>query len=179
MVVCQRNCSLYRGSRRFIMSQSKKYQRRMFNGQCRGRPSQNKLSEQSQRRSSNVNSINDTKESCLLVYQMNATSIVNKLNLFRSQIYEGKPDVVIVQEDWITDTIVPYRVDGYTWFHVPRKIARTASGAIRGGGVSILVRSLNRNIIAQQLPTIQQPDDTTEIIRVRLFWWNPGGLTTI
>jgi len=86
------------------MSQSKKYQRRMFNGHRRGQSSQNKLSEQSERRSSNVDSINDTKESRLLVYQMNATSIVNKLNLFRSQIYEGKPDVVIVQEDWISDT---------------------------------------------------------------------------
>ena len=96
-----------------------RYQRRMFNGHRRGQRSHNKLSEQSQRRSSKVDSINDTKNSRLLVYQMNATSIVNKLNLFRSRIYEGKPDVVVVQEDWINDTTVPYKVDGYTWFHVP------------------------------------------------------------
>ena len=177
--MCRRNVAFQQGCRRFIMSQKMRYQRRMFNGHRRGQRSHNKLSEQSRRRSSKVDSINDTKNSRLLVYQMNATSIVNKLNLFRSRIYEGKPDVVVVQEDWINDTTVPYKVDGYTWFHVPRKIPRSTSGDIRGGGVSILVRSLNKNIIAQQLATIQQQDDTTEIIRVRLFWWNPGGLTTI
>ena len=60
-----------------------------------------------------------------------------------------------------------------------KKYREVPLGDIRGGGVSILVRSLNKNIIAQQLATIQQQDDTTEIIRVRLFWWNPSGLTTI
>lgn len=87
---------------------------------------------------------------------------------------------IIVQEDRIAEEKVPHKIDGYTWFHVPRTQPRTDSGIVRGGGVSILIRSANENLIAQLLPTSQLPNDTvTETIRVRIFWWNPGGLTTL
>lgn len=105
--------------------------RRCYNGHRRGRRNIRKLVNQSQGNSATAN-CNKHESSRLLVYQLNAGSIVKNLTLFRSRLYEGKPDVVVVQEDWIVEDKVPYTVDGYTWYHIPRTQSRSESGVIRG-----------------------------------------------
>ena len=157
----------------------KKYQRRMFNGRRRGRRNQGKLEEQRQRRSRGTENEENQATHRLRVLQFNAGSVVKNLNLFRSLIYDGNPDIVIVQEDWIVEKTVPYHIDGYAWFHAPRSVPRSTTGIIRGGGVSILIRTANPFLIPQLLPATWLGDTSTEILRMRLFWWNPGGLTTL
>ena len=155
--------------------------RRMLHGHRRGRSSRSKLLYQRNRDLQRQEQKQEhIKASNLLVFQLNAGSIVNKLNLFRSKIYENKPDVVIVEEDWILDDKSPYQVDGYTWYHAARIQPRSNNLKIRGGGLSILIRTSNSNLFAQTLPTISlEEDNTTELLRIRLLWANAGGITTI
>ena len=108
--------------------------------------------------------------------QLNATSILPNLNEFRSLLAEIHPDLVCIQEDGITADHVPYKVDGFIWLHHARSQPRSPTGHIRGGGVSILVRSDLSRLRWKMLPPISLDDDvTTEMIRVRLYWTHPGG----
>jgi len=103
----------------------------------------------------------------LHVLQVNLGSVRNKLDLLRSRVYEERPDVVVVQEDWIEEAVVPYKVDGYVWLHFARTQPRSSAGNIRGGGVSILVNIKNPCLHFQQLPAFDLGSDmTTEMIRV-------------
>jgi hypothetical protein len=94
-----------------------------------------------------------------------------------SEILRSVPDIVLLQEDSIHDS-TGIHFSGYFWAHQARSVPRS-TGPVRGGGVSILVR-LNRphRINYEQLPTLNLGDDSvTEIIRVRLYFYNPMGLT--
>ena len=113
------------------------------------------------------------KEPRLLVVQVNVGSIFNKLSLFRSYINKVKPDIILLQEDWITDKISPFKIKNYEWFHTPRRLPT------KGGGVSILVRTNCTTIIAVQQPLPPLKDITTDIISVRIYWLNRNGLLTL
>jgi hypothetical protein len=103
--------------------------------------------------------------------QFNATSILRNLNEFRTLMAKIAPDIVCIQEDGIVASHTPDKINQYVWLHSARTQPRSPSGHLRGGGVSILVRSDLPNLHWQELPPISlAPDLTTELIRARLFW---------
>ena len=112
--------------------------------------------------------------------QFNACSISKNLVEIKSRIFEESPDLILVQEDWIMSDTVSFSIPGYTWIHKARSQARQANGTLNsGGGVSILVRC-NNFLKAEFLPDVDlSPDTTTESIRLRLHWTNPGGLSVL
>ena len=75
----------------------------------------------------------------LHVLQLNVNSAGCNLAEFKILLQLKKPDLVLMQEDWITTEEVPFHVQGFNWFHFPRIELRCDSKNIQGGGVSILV----------------------------------------
>ena len=124
---------------------------------------------------------NDTaiKASMLHVMQANVGSLLTNLHEFRSRLAQQQPDIVLLQEDGIHDSTGIHFL-GYFWAHQAQSVP-WSTGPVRGGGVSILVHlnGLHR-INYEQLPTLNLgTDSVTEIIRVRLYFYNPMGLSLL
>ena len=98
---------------------------------------------------------NDTaiKASMLHVMQANVGSLLTNLHEFRSRLAQQQPDIVLLQEDGIHDS-TGIHFSGYFWAHQARSVPRS-TGPVRGGGVSILVRTNGpHRINYEQLPTL-------------------------
>ena len=102
----------------------------------------------------------------LKVLQLNAGSLAQSqtFDVFRSRILQHQPDIVVVQEDWLTtENSKRYKVDGYQWYHVSRKTRRQVSKKQkltepRGGGLSILVKRQSRVGSCKELVVDLGPD---------------------
>ena len=116
----------------------------------------------------------------LKVLQLNVGSASQNLDELKSLIVKKKPDLVIMEEDWITTKEVPFHVPGFNWFHIPRTQPRCESKDIRGGGVSILVRYDHPTLRHESpIKLSLDSDTTTETILLRLHWTHPGGHTIL
>ena len=111
------------------------------------------------------------------VMQFNGCSLTANLTEIKSRITQEQPTVIIIQEDWLGETL-SCKIPGYDWIHRTRTKGHSIDN-IRGGGVSILIWK-NPSLSFQRLSTMNLGDDfTTEIVSTRLFFRNPKGLTII
>ena len=107
----------------------------------------------------------------LKVWQWNCRAIRNTEAEFRHQIQRIQPDIVLLQETWLQPSKT-FAIPGYTILRRDRSAARGGDGAIvRGGGIITMIRDdplFNAEIMEAVEPI--RPDDSTEILQVRLFW---------
>lgn len=69
---------------------------------------------------------------------LNARSIINKIDLFKTCVYDLQPDIIGVTESWASDSIFDseLHIDGYHYFRCDR------SSGNRGGGVLLYVKEV-------------------------------------
>ena len=72
---------------------------------------------------------------CLAIFYTNARSLVNKMELLRSYVFEYKPDIMLITETWgnvdLPDAY--FMIDGYVMHRNDRKQKN------KGGGVIIYI----------------------------------------
>ena len=165
-----------------MMSRLKRIsQRRPCHGKRRGRSHDSSGSKRSAARNGKRVKDEELKQySRLKVLQFNVGSASCNLIELKSLLCLKKPDVAIMQEDWITTKEVPFHVPGYNWFHFPRIQPRCGSKDVQGGGVSILVR-FDHPTLRHEIPVKLSlgQDTTTETMLLRLHWSHPGGHTIL
>jgi len=73
--------------------------------------------------------------STLKLFQINARSVVNKINQIQNFVYSNSVDILGVTETWLTDSIYDQEIlpTNFTIYHKDRDS--------RGGGVMIAVRN--------------------------------------
>ena len=73
---------------------------------------------------------------------LNARSIINKIDLFKTCVYDLQPDIIGVTESWASESIFDseLHIDGYHYFRCDR------SSGNRGGGVLLYVKEVLKPI---------------------------------
>jgi len=164
----------------FTMHNRRAHQRRPLKSNRRGRGSNRKADEKRTQEFRKDREKVD-KDSQLRVQQGNVGSFTACLNELRSRLAQEKPHVAIYQEvgNWPSGQC-PYHFPGYFLIYrahtTPRSIEQ-----VRGGGVAILIRNdMHDRLTFDRLDEINLlPDVATEIVRARLFFKNPTGLSIL
>ena len=125
----------------------------------------------------NITFANSPCDCSIHVLQFNTCSVIANLNEIKSQIFRDKPQLVLIQEDWLNNSF-GCKIPDYHWIHFSCTIKYTSEKTC-GGGVSILVR--NNSLISFECLHLPLDDDlsTTDIMVVWFFYHNPTGLTVI